>query len=67
MTKFEEMYGVNFIPNARQVKEEVLRVLKSFDRLIDCDEILNAVYGFFGESNLVQDAAIEGWIKFYSN
>jgi len=67
MTPFQEKYGFNFRVTYRNVHENVVRMLQKFDRLVDCEEVLTAVYSYFGASNLTHDAAIQGWIDYYSN
>ena len=66
MTPFEKVYGWVMKPTYDQVYNESLRVLGLFERLVDCEEILLAVFTFFGHSDLIHDAAIEAWIVFYS-
>lgn len=67
MTKFEELRGAAFKVTYWNVYDNVKRMLVTFDRLVDCDEMLEAVYYFFGVDNMIQDAAIQGWIDFYNN
>ena len=66
MTGYEKMYGIAFVPAWRQVHAETVRVLKTFDRDVGCDELLEAICKFFGCSNTVHDAAIQAWIDFYA-
>jgi len=67
MTKFEKRYGWTAKPNYRNVYDNVKRMLAQFDRLVSCEEVLKAVYDYFGADNMIHDAAIEGWLDFYTN